>query len=271
MIKDLMVVVDGVGLRAAPYALSLARELGASICAAGVLPTVPFQTFAWAEIPYDMVTSAQQDARGQAADAAEAVARAALAGGLPCETTTVCEQPAEADRTLSRLAGATDLVVIEQPEGQRPKPADAHLETLLLRSGRPTLVVPYIHTAPANLQSAVVAWDASPTAARALADAIPLLSRIGRVQVVTVAGEQPPDALQQRLVRHLARHGIEAKISAFSAQIPVAEALLSHAADTGADLLVMGAYGHSPLREAILGGTSRTILESMTVPVLMSH
>ncbi|ACA20379.1 UspA domain protein [Methylobacterium sp. 4-46] len=271
MIRDLMIVVDGVGRRALPCGLALAAETGASVTAAGVLPAVPFETYAQAEIRYDMIVSAERSSRERAAEAAEEAAAAARGAGLSCESVVICSSAPEAAQELAERARLCDLVVIEQADHAAPKPADAQMEPLLFRSGRPVLIVPYIQAAPPALTSAVVAWDGSAQAARALADALPLLRRANRVEVVTVAEEPTPEDLPRRMVRHLARHGVDATFRVVRAGIPPAEALLSHVADCGADLLVMGAYGHARLREALIGGTSRTMLRSMTVPVLMSR
>ena len=271
MIKDLTIVVDGVGRRAAPYGITLAAMLEATVSAVSVLPLVPFQTFAQSEIRYDLVVAAEQDAREQAAAAVEAVAKAAREAGIPCETSAICTSAPLAPLRLAGFVHLSDLAVIEQADEAAPKPADAYLDTLLFQGARPVLMVPYNQLAPPRFSCAVVAWDGSAPATRALGDALPLLRRMARVELVSVTDEPVPEATRRRAIRHLARHGIEATVEVIPGGVPVGEALLSHVSDRGADLLVMGAYGHSRLREAILGGTSRTILASMTVPVLMSR
>jgi nucleotide-binding universal stress UspA family protein len=120
----------------------------------------------------------------------------------------------------------------------------------------------------------LVCWDGGRTAARAIGDAIPFLTRAKAVDVVIVAtepgkGDEIPGA---DMGRHLARHGLKVEVKRIVApDIDVANAILSYAADSSADFMVMGGYGHSRLREFILGGATRRILQSMTVPVLMSH
>jgi nucleotide-binding universal stress UspA family protein len=144
---------------------------------------------------------------------------------------------------------------------------------LLLRSGRPALIVPYFYSKEPNFETITVAWDGSVPAARALADSIPLLRRASRVSIVKVLVDEPydTDEAASRLVQHLVRHGVDAQFRGLPSSVAVAETLLSDLADSGSDLLVMGAYGHSRLREVVLGGATRTILNSMTVPVFMSH
>ncbi|WP_407521491.1 universal stress protein [Methylobacterium oryzisoli] len=271
MIRDLTIVVDGVGRRALPCGLALAADLGASVSAVSVQPIVPFGTYAQAEVRYDMVASAERAAREQAARAARDAAAAAREAGLSCEATAICASVTDAAECLAGHARLSDLAVIEQADADAPKPSDAYLDTLLFRTGRPVLVVPYIQAGPLRAASAVVAWDGSATAARALGDALPLLQRAERVEIVTVTDEPPPEDARRRMVVHLARHGIDAAFHVVPADLPVGEALLSHAADRGAGLFVMGAYGRSRLREAILGGASRTLLQSMTFPTLLSR
>jgi nucleotide-binding universal stress UspA family protein len=138
------------------------------------------------------------------------------------------------------------------------------------------LVLPYIGPAASFGERAFVAWDASREAARAVNDALPLLRRAKQVGVLTVNprpwpfghGEEPGGDIGL----HLARHGVKVEVQRIEApDIDPGNAILSHLADRSADLLVMGAYGHSRLREFVLGGVTRTILGEMTVPVLMSH
>jgi nucleotide-binding universal stress UspA family protein len=145
-----------------------------------------------------------------------------------------------------------------------------------LASGRPILVVPYAGRFETVGRCVLIAWNVSREAARAVADAMPLLAA---ADVVTVLAVDPPpgpggdgDLPGADIALHLGRHGVEAQIErTVSADVPIGEVLLSRAADLGADLLVMGAYGHSRTRELLLGGATRSILASMTIPVLMSH
>jgi nucleotide-binding universal stress UspA family protein len=119
----------------------------------------------------------------------------------------------------------------------------------------------------------MVAWDRSDVAARAIAGAMPLLARAKLVQVVTASMDHAADVDHPgfNIARHLARHGLPVELKVVSTTIDIGNTLLSLAADEGSDLLVMGAYGHSRLRELILGGTTRDILKTMTLPVLMAH
>jgi len=192
----------------------------------------------------------------------------------------------EAAGGISLLARYADLVVISQynakdksPSVMRDFPA-----YVLLHSGRPVLIVPYapplpLLAPPAAARNVLISWNASKEASRAVSAALPLLQRAGQVHVAIFDaqvhaaehGEQPG----AELTHYLARHGVEARLHLLDGgglrHGDIGEALLSQAADLSADLLVMGAYGHSRLRETILGGVTRTILQSMTIPVLMAH
>jgi nucleotide-binding universal stress UspA family protein len=135
------------------------------------------------------------------------------------------------------------------------------------------LVVPYVTSRPLSLERVMVAWDGSRQAARATGDALPFLLKAKAVEVVIVAGERSKsdEVPGADFAQHLARHGLKVDVKRVSDAGGVGETLLSHAADIGADFLVMGGYGHSRLREFILGGATRGILDAMTLPALMSH
>ena len=119
----------------------------------------------------------------------------------------------------------------------------------------------------------MVCWDGGRTAARAIADAMPFLMRAKAVEIVVVTEPRKSGEITgTNMAEHLARHGVAVDIKRISrGDIDVQSAILSHAADSGADFIVMGGYGHSRLREFILGGVTRNMLSAMTVPVLMSH
>ncbi len=120
----------------------------------------------------------------------------------------------------------------------------------------------------------MVCWDGSRPAARAIADAMPFLEKAKRVELVIVTNEPgKKDEIEGAdMGQHLARHGLKVEVKRInSGGIDVADALLSHAADSGADFIVMGGYGHSRLREFVLGGVTHSMLRTMTVPVLLSH
>jgi nucleotide-binding universal stress UspA family protein len=169
-----------------------------------------------------------------------------------------------------------DLVILGQRDPEGPDVTGAILEAALFGAGRPVLVVPYVGGFVRAGRRVLVAWNASKEAARAVADAMPILAAAENATVLAVNprrgigghGEEPA----ADIALHLARHGVTAVAEQVVAPaVGDDEALLNAAAEHGADLLVMGAYGHSRLREMVMGGVTRTILRSMTLPVLLSH
>ena len=178
--------------------------------------------------------------------------------------------------TVALHARYADLTVIGQPNRDEPQDADAVLVTTVMTSGRPVLAVPFAGEFPTIGERVLVAWNAGREAARALNDALPLLVGAKQVTVLAinpqrgVAGHGDVPAADISL--HLARHGLKAEAAHTVARdIADGEALLSYAADIGADLIVAGAYGHSRARELVFGGVTRTLIQEMTAPVLLSH
>jgi nucleotide-binding universal stress UspA family protein len=214
--------------------------------------------------------------REQATLAAQAFNDACARANLRSVETHVIEDDEAA--TLVRLGHCSDLVLLGQVDRAAPghRMATEVLETVLLGCARPVLVVPYAGRQAAVAQRPMVAWDDSREAARAVADALPLLRRAECVQVMAWREAAEEDAVPlaarlQALQQWLAWHGVRAETAVEVTTIDIAEAMLSRAADLGADLLVMGAYGHRRLAERLLGGATRGLLQSMTLPVLMSH
>jgi len=169
-----------------------------------------------------------------------------------------------------------DLVVIGQKNEEWASGVNKNFErNVLIAAGRPVLVVPYAFERRPLGRQVLVAWNASNEAARAVSGALPLLKQAGHVHVIafnpddTGSHGQEPGA---DVGLYLARHGVKVTVSRHDAQdVDVGNQLLSRAFDVSADLIVMGAWGQSRLQELVLGGVTRTILESMTVPVLMAH
>jgi nucleotide-binding universal stress UspA family protein len=193
---------------------------------------------------------------------------------VSAETRAVDETLAGAPDTLARIARRFDLSVVAQPGPDTPGTDASFVEAALFNSGRPVLIVPYIQRAGLKLDRVMVCWDGSRTAARATADALPFLARAKTAEVVTVTSgsSDTKEIPGVDLAKHLARHGLNVELKRVAAgDIDTANVLLSHAADASADLIVMGGYGHSRWREFVLGGVTRGLLASMTVPTLMSH
>jgi nucleotide-binding universal stress UspA family protein len=177
---------------------------------------------------------------------------------------------------LITLARSADLVIIGQVNpNARPTPV-WRPEEIVLSCGRPVLMVPYIGSYSRVGRRVLVAWDGSREAVRALNDALPLISDADAVTVMTVRARAKDldhdSASTERILRHLARHGIAARADKqLQAGTSISDVLLSRSVDLAADLIVAGAYHHSQLRETLLGGVSRELFHHMTLPVLMSH
>ncbi|MDC8755994.1 universal stress protein [Janthinobacterium fluminis] len=183
----------------------------------------------------------------------------------------------EAAPGISLSASFCDLAILGQTD---PGQANQLLgpdfpEYVAIHSGCPVLIVPYAGAFASVGAHVLVGWNGSLEARRAVRDALPLLRRARTVELAVFNPRQQDDAHGQQagadIALHLARHGVAVSVREEAGNGDVGEALLSLAADSGADLLVMGCYGHARLREVLLGGTTRTVLQAMTVPVLMAH
>jgi nucleotide-binding universal stress UspA family protein len=188
------------------------------------------------------------------------------------------DESAEAGRALLQRAALHDLVILGQPDPSEDDAARrrAVVDDVVLHSPRPTLLLPYAGRFEHIGSTALVAWDGSHGAARAVADALPLLKRARTVKVVQFDPQAPRSGLIDQsplrgVVQWLGRHGVQATGEVRYAGMDIGNALLSYTADVGADLLVMGCWGHGRLAERLLGGATRTVMESMTVPVLTSR
>lgn len=173
-------------------------------------------------------------------------------------------------------ANAADLIVAQQSDPDQFDSVFADLESLLLASGRPVLLLPYIKTPAVDPKKVVIAWKPSKEAGRAVFDALPLLHRANSVEILVInpraSDEHSAEMSAVDIAASLSRHGIAVSVTNLkSSGVPVGDTITNHVADTGVDLLVMGAYSQSPLREMIFGGVTRTMLKTMPIPVLMSH
>jgi nucleotide-binding universal stress UspA family protein len=258
-------------------ALSLAGEFDAHLIGLFALSSEHIPSAVMAEGGAKII-EVQKRSRAEAAREAEAAFGSAIARhvGARAEWRMSETDALAAVRTSARYA---DLVVV----GQRERHADSDtgtepgfLDELVLSTGRPVLLVPYAGHFPRVGKNVLVAWNAKPEATRAVTDALPLLARADSVQVMAFEPEGRRSGHGENpgadIALYLARHGVKATASRqHCGRDEVGIQILSRAADIGADLIVMGAYGHSRVRELVLGGVTRTILDSMTVPVLMSH
>lgn len=245
-------------------AIELARKPGAKLfCVYAARPLSPLSYGEY--MTADVIESLMAAERARA-EGVETKCRARLAHeGLSWEWRRVDGVP----ETVLPAAGAiADLIVMSQAADDSASPM---LAAVSLGAGRPVLCVPRFGSFAGCGRRVLVAWNGSREAARAVHDALPFLVAADSV-VLFVADESPTGASVLDAAAHLAAHGVKVEVSRTSLEdLDVGTAILNAAADMNADLIVMGAYGHTRLREWILGGATRTILQSMTAPVLLSH
>lgn len=180
---------------------------------------------------------------------------------------------AECSKELGAIARRFDLAIIGQAKTDEMRQTQL-IEALLFESGRPALVVPYTSKGALNLDHIAICWDGSKNAARAVGDAMPFLLRAKKISILTVSIETSKirELPAADIAQHLARHRLPVELIPINVEgSEIAQVILSYAADRNITLFVMGAYGHSRIREFVLGGMTRSMLESMTVPILMSH
>lgn len=272
-LKDLLVCLDphpSVDARV-KLAVALARRDGAHIVGLHVVPPSPMPAYYTPE-----TVEISQNLRKKAADSFkrsvgrkfnDTLRREGLQGEL-----RIVEGEVDEDATLH--ARYADLAILGQPDPDRPFESAVSPDHVVLYSGRPALVVPYIGFSGTVGERVIVAWNAGREASRAVNDALPLLTRAKVVRILAINPERAGthgEEIGADIALHLARHGVKTDVSVLGSDIGEPDMLLSQAADFSADLIVMGAYGHSRARELILGGMTRHLLHHMTVPVFMSH
>jgi nucleotide-binding universal stress UspA family protein len=257
-------------------ALGLAAPFGARVTALHLIAE-PFMRGVSTHIPGDVVQEHMAHA--------EAAADAVLAGlAAEAERRGVGLRPLKESGPLDRLpnllardARNSDLVMVGQPNPETGSSDDALLvEAAFMETGRPALVLPHVMTASAPFRRVLVAWNASREASRAVHGALPLLQAAEEVVVLVIDPETVGATLGRQpgtgVVAHLEHHAVPARLKAVeSGRQRSGNAILAEAARETADLLVMGGYGHSKLREALFGGATRTLLADATLPVLLSH
>lgn len=276
--KNLLVHLDPSksSVKRADAAIALAAEHGAHLTAlaAAAAPSVP--TYVEAQIPAALFERARSTLNQELAAAGEAFTTRAKAAGIAHEVRMELAQEPLAE-LISRHARYVDLAILGQSDPDDPATGAPELsEDVILGCGRPVLMVPYIGAMQAPGRRIVVAWDAGREAARAVNDAMPLLAAADQVLVLIVNPRRGPHGHGEEpgsdIATHLARHGVKVEVKVVTQRdLTVADVILSRIADETVDLVVMGAYGHARLREMVLGGVTREMFRSMTVPLFMSH
>ena len=276
MIKDILLALEVGSARdaARDYAISVSAAFNAHIAAIGFAyaPMLPPMDPVSA-LPLAILDAERETNRQAASDAIARFEEAARLAAVSAESRLVEASFSDATNVFGSIARTFDLSVVGQAEPKSMRD-DLMIEGALFDSGRPVLVIPYIQRAGLKLDRVMACWDGSRNAARAINDAMPFLTRAKAVDVVTIgAGKDRTGEIKGvDIAQHLARHGLKVELRQINAGgVDVPNVILSDAADRDADFIVMGGYGHSRLREFILGGATRGILLSMTVPTLMSH
>ncbi|MGN6579092.1 MAG: universal stress protein [Bordetella sp.] len=275
--RDILVHIDA--SKAMPQrieaALHVAKRFNARL-------TGLFSVFQPALAPISMIAQppgygfADDALRSEYQDAEESMFRKALARvGIDGDWDFSTLAP---NLAMPRAARLADLVIAGQRDPQDPESfiAEQFIENLVLSGGRPVLLLPYAGRFTEIGNTICVAWDGSREASRALHDALPFIVRARKTIIFSINASGETDAPRfgtDRIAAAVARRGANVAIEEVDGvhDISTGDLLLSRAADFGADLIVMGCYGHARLRELFLGGVTRTLLKSMTVPVLMSH
>jgi len=255
-------------------AIGLARQFDAHLIGLNALTLIQLPGYVVAGAGGMPIAEIQKQRAGElAARAKDTFNKALSASGLTTAEWRTTELDALDAITLhGRYA---DLIVIGQPWADDGSGlGSGFAERAMLEAGRPVLTVPYVGKFSTIGKRILVAWNAGREATRAVTDAIPFMQRAASVQVIVINPESGEHGAMpgSDIALYLARHGVNVEVYMDeSGQKDIGSEILSRAADFGADLIVMGAYGHSRFREMVMGGASRTIIDSMTVPVLLSH
>jgi nucleotide-binding universal stress UspA family protein len=272
MIKDVLVAVAP-NSPVTDYAISVAAEFkahlaGVAIACEPIVPGTIFDGFASA-----LVTQQAEENRQAARTARDGFEELARKYAVAAEGHVVSGSMPDVAEGVARMARCYDLSILPQSRPDGSGLEAMTIEATLFGSGRPLLIVPYIQRSGLQLGRTMVCWDGSHNAARAIGDSMSLLRKSALVDLVTISREERRDEVAGAdMAQHLARHGLKVEVKTIvDRDRDVAATLLSYAADSGADLIVMGGFGHSRLRELVLGGATRGMLDSMTMPTLMAH
>jgi nucleotide-binding universal stress UspA family protein len=251
-------------------ASTLAADHQAHLTALHVIqpPYVPIDI--GGSVPGALVQQIEDQARERAELAKRLVSEAEQRNGRRIEQRTV-----DGDTISTTLLHSlyVDLVIVGQGNNDDPGEDDL-AEEIIMGAGRPALIVPHAGKVRSIGKRVLVAWKQTTEATRAVHDALPFLRSAEAIVVMEVnpPTERVPHIAGVDIATHLARHGVRVEVSSTTAtEIGVGDAILSRAAELGADMIVMGAYGHSRLREFVFGGVTLHLLRHMTVPVFMSR
>ncbi|TXI04488.1 MAG: universal stress protein [Rhizobium sp.] len=263
---------------AAEFSAALAKEHGAHVVGlhAEIVSTVPL--VAPMEIPDPVAVQALQDVAHNQALEIERLFRARMeSAGLGYEWHSFASTVGYGTEPLIENARSADLLVAVQPDPSKYADSQVDVETFLFDSGRPVLLIPYILKEPKPVRRVLIAWNGSKEVARATFDALPFLKAAESVEILSVStSEKDPHPSKEsgvQIAAALTRHGVRAKFETASCadKSTPSQVIENRLADDSIDLLVMGAYTHSWLWQMIFGGTTRTLLQSMTAMTLLAR
>lgn len=277
MYKDLMIPMTGASADADALALAiaLAKSHGAHLTVLEMVDLPMPLTHPWGLMPDATIYDAHASLREHGAKNLARL-QARLSGeSISSEARLVEALYSEASRSAARQAYDADLTIVPGAVGDNADSVvpHAYFVDLLLESGRSVLVVPP-RSAPAPPRRFTIAWRPTRQTSRAVHDALPLLMQAERVDVLTIDEDGAPDIQQsgERIVRHLIRHGVDAhRLVRPNLDQSVATSILRYAHEAGSQALIAGGYGHSRLREWVLGGTTRELLIGADLPIFFGH
>lgn len=277
--KNLLVYVDHTrgGSTRLQLAIALAEKFDAHLTALALVGEVYFPAMAGVSLPPQILQAQTQAAEKRCLDLLDHAKAEADRHGISIETR---HDTANMDRVpfvLARHARHADMTIVGQADPENSDLDDTLLaEAAFMDSGRPALVVPYNCALRAHPEQIVVAWDGSREAVRAVNDALPFLRLAPSVTVLVIDptryGAQLGENPGADLATHLARHGVKVTVKVTKSEgIGVGEAIAADAQNDGAEMIVMGGYGHSRLREVLIGGVTEHLLSRSPIPLFISH
>lgn len=259
-------------------AIILARRFGARVSGLYTVPPPNVPYYMGEYIPTELIQKQMDEAQRASVGAREKFLATCQDAGVEHRWLSSDMAPVEALRLGAR---ASDIVIVGQPDPDPSDPASIPYGTdvlpheLALQAGRPVLAVPHTGEFGEIGRNILVAWNGKREAARAVHDAMPLLRGAESVHLLAVAPEKKGRTPLADIAEHLQRHGIRLQSAVIdgngSGQKRVGQILMAEAQGRGADMMVMGAFGHSRLREMVFGGVTETVLSGMTLPVLLSN
>lgn len=277
-IKDLLVAYDGnqSSVSAAKFAAQMAMKYGASITGLHIYAQEKYESHIRRWIPEDVLKNMHEAELGVEKSIEASFSETIGATGFKGKIQWIASE-GRADTLMPRYARYFDMLITGQfSDVDRGGSGSVNAEELLLRSGKPIIVVPRIYEPAPFKEEAAVAWDGSRSAARALTDAMQILETKKRLDVIRLISTDEDEAKrvlpEHDLIAHLEAHGIKARLVQLKpGKRTPAETILDHCKETKPDALVMGAYGRGKFGSMIFGSTARDVLKNMTLPVLMSH